>query len=268
MNKAITWIVVAVLALGAGWYFWQQQGLKELEQVQTLPPQLEPQAEPPAIEHPVTDIELPPSAEPEPPQPLPALTDSDGELSAVAAELLGDDAVATLLISEQIINRLVATIDSLTSAKIAPLMLPWQPVPGAFTVLQSADQAAISPANAERYAPMVALVDKVDSTRLVALYRRYYPLFQESYVALGYPSGYFNDRLVAVIDHLLATPEPTGLMALVQVESVYLYADPELEALSAGQKLLLRLGPEHGAVVRGKLRQIRALVAKNQERDS
>ena len=38
------------------------------------------------------------------------------------------------------------------------------------------------------------------------MYKQYYPLFQQAYVDLGYPEGYFNDRLVEVIDHLLATP--------------------------------------------------------------
>lgn len=262
MNKAITWILIALLALAAGWYFWQKREVRELEQVQALPPQ--PQAEAPVIEHPVTDIDLPPATESEPPQPLPALADSDGELTAAAADVLGDEAASTLLVQEQIVNRMVATIDSMTSAKLAPLMLPWQPVPGGFKALHAAEQAAISPANAERYAPVVALFSKLDSNRIVSLYRRYYPLFQESYVALGYPNGYFNDRLVTVIDHLLATPESTELTALVQVESVYLFADPEMEALSAGQKLLLRLGPEHAAVVKAKLEEIRALVAQGE----
>ncbi len=38
------------------------------------------------------------------------------------------------------------------------------------------------------------------------------------------------------------------------------YADPELEARSAGQKLLLRMGNENAAIVRAKLRELRALV--------
>ena len=46
--------------------------------------------------------------------------------------------------------------------------------------------------------------------RAVALYARLYPLFQQAYEELGYPGRYFNDRLVEVIDDLLATPEPTG----------------------------------------------------------
>ena len=119
----------------------------------------------------------------------------------------------------------------------------------------------LSDSNFERYAPLVKIVQNADSAQLAALYRRYYPLFQQSYVDLGYPDGYFNDRLVTVIDHLLATPSVKQPIALVQPKIVYQYADPELEALSAGQKALLRVGPENAAVIKAKLREIRFRVA-------
>ena len=53
-------------------------------------------------------------------------------------------------------------------------------------------------------------MESVDTGRLAALYVRFYPLFQQAYRDLGYPNGYFNDRLVEVIDHLLVTPEIAG----------------------------------------------------------
>jgi len=93
---------------------------------------------------------------------------------------------------------------------------------------------------------------------MVAVYRRFYPLFQQAYVELGYPKGYFNDRLVEVVDHLLAAPEIDGSIALVQPRVLYQFADPELEARSAGHKILLRMGPENAAQVKAKLRAIRS----------
>ena len=62
------------------------------------------------------------------------------------------------------------------------------------------------------------------------VYFRFYPLFQQSYQNLGYPNGYFNDRLVQVIDMLLATPQPTGPIELVRPNVMYTFADPTLEA--------------------------------------
>jgi hypothetical protein len=92
------------------------------------------------------------------------------------------------------------------------------------------------------------------------LYRRFYPLFQKAYVDLGYPDGYFNDRVIEVIDHLLATPEIEGPVKLVRPHVLYQYADPELEQLSPGQKLLLRMGNEHSATVKEKLREFRGRI--------
>jgi hypothetical protein len=98
------------------------------------------------------------------------------------------------------------------------------------------------------------------------LYVRFYPLCQQAYVDLGYPNGYFNDRLVEVIDHLLAAPEMTGPIKLTVSHVLYEYADPEIEARSAGQKLLIRMGAENAAQVKAKLREIRREVVAASKR--
>ena len=61
--------------------------------------------------------------------------------------------------------------------------------------------------------------------------------------------------------HLLATPEVQGPIELTQPRVFYEFADPELEALSSGQKTLIRMGPENAAVVKAKLREVRKLIA-------
>ncbi|MCH8059896.1 MAG: DUF3014 domain-containing protein, partial [Proteobacteria bacterium] len=48
---------------------------------------------------------------------------------------------------------------------------------------------------------------------------------------------------------------------LVRPHVLYEFSDPELEALSSGQKLLLRMGRDHAAQVQQTLRQIRARIA-------
>jgi hypothetical protein len=64
--------------------------------------------------------------------------------------------------------------------------------------------------------------------------------------------------LVEVIDHLLATPDLSRPAALVRVNEHYEYADPALESLSVGQKMLLRAGPADEAAIKAKLRDVRA----------
>jgi hypothetical protein len=101
------------------------------------------------------------------------------------------------------------------------------------------------------------VMEQVDTHKLVQTYVHFYPLFQKAYQDLGYPNGYFNDRLVEVIDHLLATPDVPAPVALAQPKVLYEFADPALERLSAGQKMMIRMGPVNESRAKGKLRDIR-----------
>jgi hypothetical protein len=84
--------------------------------------------------------------------------------------------------------------------------------------------------------------------------RRLYPLFQQAYVELGYPRGYFNDRLVSVMDHLLAAgPKPP--IDLSQPKIMF-DRDPDLEQLSAGQNARARR-IDNELRLKAKLREIR-----------
>ena len=135
---------------------------------------------------------------------------------------------------------------------------------GAFVVDGDPDngRTAIGGGNAARYAPYLAALKATDTAQLAALYTQYYPLFQAAYRDLGYPDGYFNDRLVDVIDHLLATPEPAAPLTLLQPGVLYEFANPDLQARSAGQKALLRMGPDNARVVKAKLRELRAALVR------
>jgi hypothetical protein len=109
----------------------------------------------------------------------------------------------------------------------------------------------------------VALFEAVDSRQLVSAYVRFYPLLQQAYRDLGVADRRFNDRLVEVIDHLLAAPSPDGPLELVRVPDKprWAFADPRLEAASIGHKAMIRLGPDQAARVKAKLRELRGLLA-------
>jgi hypothetical protein len=130
--------------------------------------------------------------------------------------------------------------------------------------MQTDAGVAIARENAARYWPYVRIAQAVPTDKLVALYARFYPLLQQQYEALGYPNGYFNDRVVQVIDHLLATPDVREPLVLVQPRVLYEFADPTLQDLSAGQKILLRMGAENRQEAKAKLREFRqAITAEN-----
>jgi hypothetical protein len=122
-----------------------------------------------------------------------------------------------------------------------------------------------------RYTPYVLLLETVDLQTTVALYKRIYPSLQEAYEQLGYPRGYFNDRLVQVLDLLLATPESDAPLQvrLPVIEGpvkparpwvLYEFVDPSLESLTSGQKIVLRMGSINERRIKARLAEIRRLV--------
>ena len=59
------------------------------------------------------------------------------------------------------------------------------------------------------------------------------------------------------IDDLLAAPELVAPPELVQPKVLYEFAEPQLQSRSAGQKIMMRMGPENAKRVKAKLREIR-----------
>ncbi|HET7267741.1 MAG TPA: DUF3014 domain-containing protein [Oleiagrimonas sp.] len=196
--------------------------------------------------------------------PLPTLADSDAAVTAALARLSGDVSVGKMLANAHVIQRMVATINALPGHGMGNNILPLNPPAGGLATDTVNGQLVLSSSNYARYAPYMQWVRDADVSDVVAWYVRYYPLFQQAYRKLGYPNGYFNDRLVAVIDHLLKAPVPQGPVALVQTDKGYAFADPKLESLSVGRKLMVRMGPDNEKLVKQKLRAIRAAITGEQ----
>ena len=194
--------------------------------------------------------------------PLPPLDDSDGYFLLALNAVLGAD-FGELLVKEALIDKFVATVDNLPRAHVAEKIRPVGRLGETFRADAGASNGIwyLSADNYARYDPLVRQLASADIETLVDTYRRFYPLFQESYERLGYPDAYFNDRVVEVIDHLLVTPAPEQAIRLVRPHVLYEYADPDLEALSSGQKLLLRMGSEHAQTVKDRLRNLRDRIA-------
>lgn len=260
MNKG-TWtgllLALVLLAGGIAYYWYKERPPRALPVLpvaeRPAPEQMpgEPQADYP--------LPLPPPAQ-APETPLPGLDDSDGVLRQSLADALGAPPVETFLVPERLIRNIVATVDSLDGDPVRLRLWPVTRAEGSLVVTDDGGKLLLSPANAERYAAFVGALEGLDADRLVAVYLRYYPLFQKAYEELGYPGRYFNDRLIAIIDHLVATPVVSGPIELRRPKVVYEFTDPALQDLSWGRKTLVRIGPEHAAAVKQKLREIRAVL--------
>jgi len=277
-NSSSVWpavvVVVALLGGAFAWWYWSMQKDTGAESPGTMAPPLAsapadvpapPPAEPPGPQNPVDALAAPDAK-------LPALNDADARVTADLNDLLGRKAVAAQVQTDGFVRRLVATVDNLTREQAPSRVWPVHPSPDRFLVQGDGEIKTISPDNGARYTPFVLLAESVDAKRAAALYAKLYPLFQQAYEELGYSGRYFNDRLVAVIDHLIASPEPTGpvQVKLFEVKGVapserpwvrYEFVDPELSTLSAGQKMMVRMGPVNERRLKARLAEFRRQIA-------
>jgi len=261
-DSRFPWLIALLLIVGAAgalWYFFKTADLPAPTPVVTepAPAEIEP------------DLPRYPMPEPAEPQqdvrvltPLPSIEDGDAYFKMSLLEVFGEG-MGELLAKEPLIEKFVTTMDNLTSSHISNRVRPIGPVAGRFAVVDLDDDQKyhLSESNFRRYDFLVDIFTNADHDAIFEIYQRFYPLLQEAFIGLGYPEGYLNDRVVEVIDHLLDTPEVASPIQLVRPHVLYEFSAPEIEALSSGQKMLLRMGSDHAARVKQTLRQFRTRIA-------
>jgi len=220
-----------------------------------LPQASAPQAEPGAPAG--ATARYPVAPEPAAAVPLDA---SDAAILAALAAVFGDATFDSYVARDSVIRRIVATIDNLPRATAPPAQWPVKPASGTLATEASDGRITLAANNRLRYAAYVRILESLDRDRFVAFYRRYYPVFQQAYRDLGFPEGRFNDRAVEAIDVLIATPSLPEPLALAQPKVFLQYEDRGVEALPAGQKLMLRIGASNAARVKAKLVEIRSAI--------
>jgi hypothetical protein len=75
-----------------------------------------------------------------------------------------------------------------------------------------------------------------------------------------YPDKSFNDRFLEAIDDARSALDPSGPLHVVAPSAMWKYSDPDLELLSGGQKILLRMGRSNSRAVRKWLMEFRAAI--------
>jgi hypothetical protein len=253
-RRKFAWLIGAVVAaaVAAGGWYWYSGRVHEAAE----PPPVRPAAPQPASNS------APPISHPIPgeggPTALPALNDSDPVVHDSLVGVFGRDTVEHFLVPQNIVRHIVVTVDNLPRHKVAVELRPVKPTAGEAVTAAQGEVTTLGEANFGRYAPLARALQGTDVKALAVVYERLYPLFQQAYEDLGYPGRYFNDRLVEVIDHLLQTPEVPAPIPVVRPKVFWEYADAGLESRSAGQKLLIRMGPQNTRIIKAKLRDFRA----------
>ena len=258
-------LLLAVLIVAGLW--WWQSGLFRFWEHPLRPaapvalPRVDiapsPASEPPPA--PEATVEFPmPELPPEVAQkPLPPIDRSDAAVLEALEDSHVADALPGFLNMQDYVRRLVVTVDNLPRETVPTQMSMVQRIPGPLNVRREGEAIFLDPGNSSRYGPFISMVEALPPRTLAQVYLRFYPLLDKAYKELGYPKARFHDRVVVAIDDMLAAPSPAGPIELVQPQVLYRFADPRLQRLSAGQKIMVRVGPANAERLKRVLRRLR-----------
>ena len=162
INKPIVGVAALVFLLAAAGVYYLRNRSPALPDAAAPQPTAQQSAAEPSISHP-----LPAAADDNAAAaPLPELADSDAPLRDALAQLSGADTVKRYLLPENIVRRLVVTIDNLPRQKVAVEKRPTAPVSGSFMADGDELHATLDPKNFERYKPLVNVISQLDMRQL------------------------------------------------------------------------------------------------------
>jgi len=162
----------------------------------------------------------------------------------------------------RLLQRIVVTLNSLDSDPVPLRFRPMAHVPGLPSLEEDDGGWRLPDSPDGRYSVYRAMFDRVDATGLASLFRTFEPELEQAWRDLGEASDQtFRQRVVEVARHLSAWDVPTQRPHLQRPRVLYEFADPALEQLSWGRKLLIRIGPGHAIEVQRKLAELADLLA-------
>lgn len=189
---------------------------------------------------------------------LPPLNDSDNFIREYLKKKLNSPSFTSWLNQNDLIRRFVAVVDNIANGENPSENLKFLAPKKPFQTLKEYDQVIADPQNYSRFDAMVNIFHNLETVTLISLYGDLRPLINQAYAEMGYPDKQFNDVLRQAMAILLKTPSIKTQLYLEKKVITYNFKDPDLEALSPAQKLLLRTGPENMRKIKEKLKQLKA----------
>lgn len=195
---------------------------------------------------------------------FPDLGDSDGFTRALLEPLSDSGELAQWLGTDSLLQKAVAVVDGLARGVLLKKVIP-EPLPeGSFTVVTEQDVIWLDEANYTRFDSYTDAVTSIPPQSLANSFHTLRPLLEKAYGELGGQPEAIDNRIIAAIDRMMATPDHNGPFALKRESVHYQFADPTLEALPGIQKQLLRIGPKNRTKLLNYLKELRvALLAQD-----
>ena len=261
LNKTVIFLVGLSICGASAYYWFVQKSGVALSSANEVPVDALPAPKPNPVENipSLLPNHFPIAVEKQATSALPALDESDSSLWHSLGQTLGATALTLFFNKPNMIRNFVATVDNLPREAASINLMPVKPTTGIFKVSSKNGQLLIDTSNAKRYMPFIDALTTANPTRIFSLYKENYSLFQQAYAELGYPKGYFNDRLVVAMDDLLAAPEMERDTPLTQPNVLYEFSEQDFQQRSAGQKIMLRIGVDNERELKKTIRLYRAM---------
>ena len=192
--------------------------------------------------------------------PLPLLDDSDAAIKTAMESIVSSAMRETLSVrwyGDNLLRRFVSFVANVAEGKLDSKSSPLTPPKLRFAPSTSTP-LKMTPESHARFNTYIQIITSINPATCAATYRRHYPLLQSAYADLGEKKT-FHTVMLAAIDQILAAPEPTSEPELIAAnKGLFKFSDPQLEALPAAQKPLLRMGRENEAELKQWLRRLRS----------
>ena len=252
-------VIVATLGLAAlGWFLSPTSEVEE-------PPVaiIEPVPIVPVVPEVVEVIEV----EPEPVAPeeiTPVIVEppitadtADEEARRVVDNLNAGKPAAQFVAGDYVVERAVALADHLRRGEVPYTLIPVSRPKQPFKILDDGLRVTIHPDSFERYDPFAQWIDGIDAEALVATYRKFSTVAAGALSAMGVTDVSINEVALAAVTEVISVPNVDLSAELMKQEANWVYVDPELEAMPALHKQIVRMGPINMELVQSKAREIR-----------
>jgi len=188
---------------------------------------------------------------------LPLLDDSDQLIRDGVVSLTRNETINFWLAPTELIRKFVVFVDNIANGKISRDVVEGIAPEKPFSVTTISHKTfLLDPLSYERYDEFTEVLTSIDARRAAQFYELLEPLFQEAFEELGYPEKNFTSIVYQAIGQLLEAPVVEEPILLTRPVVMYEFLDPSLEALSASQKQMIRLGPENTKALQLKLSEI------------
>ena len=185
---------------------------------------------------------------------LPPLDESDALVRELVKKISSHPRVAAWLATDDLIRSFTIGVTNVAEGKTPARQLPMLRPSSGFRILERGDDLIIDPRSYERYDTLAAAAASMDPDGSARLYATLKPRIEEASRELG--DSPFDRTLERAIVLLLSTPVVDGPIRVEPRGLGYGFADPKLEALTGGQKQLLRTGPRNVRMFQSSLRAI------------